>query len=82
MVHSGPPSLCTALKESFDEDDTNSGAEGSYGSLDPRGCNEITPIDPITATPAPENTLPLQTIPTVTVQTAAPQLGIELLPIQ
>jgi hypothetical protein len=42
----------------------------------------VTPADPITATPAPENTPALQTILTVTVRTMVPQLGMELLPDQ
>jgi hypothetical protein len=42
----------------------------------------MTPTDPITATPAPENTPSLQTILTVTVWTMVPQLGMELLPDQ
>jgi hypothetical protein len=42
----------------------------------------VSPTIPITTTPAPKNTLTFQTIPTVTVQTVAPQPGMELLPIQ
>jgi hypothetical protein len=39
----------------------------------------VTPIVPITTTPAPENTPVLQTILTVMVWTAPPQRGMELL---
>jgi hypothetical protein len=42
----------------------------------------VTPTDPITTTPVPEDTLSLQTIPMVTVRTVAPLLGMDLLPIQ
>jgi hypothetical protein len=42
----------------------------------------VTLTVPITTTPASKNALALQTIPTVTVRTAAPQLGMELLPVQ
>jgi hypothetical protein len=41
----------------------------------------VTLTDPITTTPTPENTLALQTIPTVRVRTAVPQQGMELPPI-
>jgi hypothetical protein len=41
-----------------------------------------TPRAPITTTLAPESTPVLLTIPTVTVQTAAPQPDMELLPNQ
>jgi hypothetical protein len=40
----------------------------------------VTLIDPITATPAPENTPALKTIPTITVRTVVPQPGMEFLP--
>jgi hypothetical protein len=72
MVHTGSPSLHTALKESSDEDGVALGAGGSSGSPDPRGCNVVTPTDPITATLAPKNTPTLQTIPTVTVWIVVP----------
>jgi hypothetical protein len=42
----------------------------------------VTPTIPITTTPAPENIPSLQTIPMITMWTAAPQPGKELLPIQ
>jgi hypothetical protein len=42
----------------------------------------VTPTDPITITPAPENTPSLQTIPTVTVRTVVPQSRMELFPDQ
>jgi hypothetical protein len=42
----------------------------------------VTPSVPITTTPAPESTLMLLTVPMVTVQTVAPQPGMELLPDQ
>jgi hypothetical protein len=42
----------------------------------------VTPIDPIAATPVPKNTPSLQMIPTVTVWTVLPQVGIEFLPDQ
>jgi hypothetical protein len=35
-------------------------------------------MDPVIYTPDPENTLALQTIPTVTIRTTAPQPGMEL----
>jgi hypothetical protein len=41
----------------------------------------VTSTVPITTMPAPANTPPLQTIPTVTVWTTTPKLGMELLPI-
>jgi hypothetical protein len=82
MVHNGSPSLHTALEESSDEDSAVSGTRGSSGSPGPRGCNVVTPTDPIAATPAPENTPALQTILMVTVQTVVPQLGMEFLPNQ
>jgi hypothetical protein len=40
----------------------------------------VTPTDLVTATPASKNTPALQTIPTVTVQTAVPHLGMEFHP--
>jgi hypothetical protein len=43
----------------------------------PRGCNMVTPTVPITTAPLPENTLAFLTIPTVMVQTTAPQPGME-----
>jgi hypothetical protein len=82
MVHSGLPSLHTALKESSDKDGAASGAGGSSESPNHRGCNVVTSTNPITATPAAENTLALQTIPMIMVRTVAPQPGMELLPIQ
>jgi hypothetical protein len=82
MVNSGSPSLHTALEESFGKDGATSGVRGSSGSPGPQGCNVVTPTDPITATPAPENIPALQTIPTVTMWTVAPQPEMELLPIQ
>jgi hypothetical protein len=42
----------------------------------------VIPTDPITTTPMLEDTPTLQTNPTVTVWTVAPQPGMELLPIQ
>jgi hypothetical protein len=42
----------------------------------------VTPTVLITTTPLPENTPALQTISTVTVQTVAPQPGMELLLVQ
>jgi hypothetical protein len=42
----------------------------------------VTLIVPITTTPLPENIPALLTIPTVTVQTATPQLGTGHLPEQ
>jgi hypothetical protein len=42
----------------------------------------VTPTVPITTTPSVENTPTLLTIPVITVQTAAPQPGIRLLPEQ
>jgi hypothetical protein len=50
--------------------------------LTPEGCNVVTPTDLVTATPASKNTPALQTIPTVTVQTAVPHLGMEFHPDQ
>jgi hypothetical protein len=82
MVHSGSPSLHTALEDSSDEDGAASGAGGSSRSPGPRECNVVTPTVPNTTTPASENTPTLQTIPTVTVWTATPQPRMELLPIQ
>jgi hypothetical protein len=46
MVHSGSPSLHTAIKDSFDEGGTTSGEGGSSGSPNPRGCNMVTPECP------------------------------------
>jgi hypothetical protein len=82
MVYSGSPSRCTHLKESSGEDSTTSGARGSMGPPGPRGCNVVTLMDPIIAALVPESTPTLQTIPTVTVQTAEPQPGMEHLPDQ
>jgi hypothetical protein len=42
----------------------------------------VTLTVPITTTLALKNTLALQTIPTITVRTVAPQTGMEILPIQ
>jgi hypothetical protein len=42
----------------------------------------VTPTDPITITPTLDGTLALQTISMVTVRTAVPQPGTELLPVQ
>jgi hypothetical protein len=42
----------------------------------------VTPTIPITTTLVLENAPTLQTMPTVTVPTAAPQSGMELLPVQ
>jgi hypothetical protein len=75
MVHNRSPSLCTTLGESSD-------VKGSLGSPTSRGCNVVTSTYPIIATPVPESTPALQTTPTVVVQTAAPQPGMELLPDQ
>jgi hypothetical protein len=72
MVHSGTPSLQTTLEETSDEDGAALGTGGSSGSPDPQGCNVATPADPITTTPAPEDTPALQTIPMATVRTVAP----------
>jgi hypothetical protein len=80
MVHSGLPSLHTALKNSSDEGGTALGARGSSGSPGPRECNVVILIVPIPTTPALENTFILLTIPTVTVWTTAPQPSMELLP--
>jgi hypothetical protein len=82
MVHNGSPSLHTTLEESSDEDGIASTVGGSSGSPGPRGCNVVTPTNPITATPAPENTPALQTILTVTVRTATLQSGMKFLPDQ
>jgi hypothetical protein len=82
MMHNGSPSLHTILEESFDGSSTTSGEGGSFGSPGPQGCNMVTPTVPITTTPPSENTPALLTIPTVTVQTAAPQPGVGLLPEQ
>jgi hypothetical protein len=65
MVHSGSPSLLTALEESSDEDNAASSAEGNSRSPIPRGCNVVTLTDPIIAMPTLENTPTLQTIPTI-----------------
>jgi hypothetical protein len=65
MVHSGSPSLHTILEESSDKGNAASGNGGSYGFPDPRGCNMVTPIVPITTTPLPESTLAHLTILTV-----------------
>jgi hypothetical protein len=72
MVHSGLPSLHTALEDSSSEGGATSGAVGSFGSPGPSGCNVVTPTIPITATPALENTPTFWIIPTVTVRTAPP----------
>jgi hypothetical protein len=72
MLHNGSLSLHTALKESFDEDDAISGVRGSSRSPGPQGWNVVTLTDPITATPAPEKSPALQTIPTVMVWTMVP----------
>jgi hypothetical protein len=80
MVYSGSPSQCTPLEKSSGEDSTTSGAGGSLGSPGPRGCNVVTSTDPFIAAPVPESTPALQTIPMVTVHTAAPQPGMEPLP--
>jgi hypothetical protein len=82
ILHSGSPSLHTALEDSFDEGGAASGEEGSSGSPDPRAYDVATPRAPITTTLAPESTPVLLTIPTVMVQTAAPQPDMELLPNQ
>jgi hypothetical protein len=82
IVHNGSPSLHTAFVDSSDDDGDASGVGRNYGSLGPRGCNVVTPTDPITTTPAPKNTLALQTIPTVMVQRAIPHPRRELLPDQ
>jgi hypothetical protein len=77
MMHNGSPCLHTILKESSDEGGTTSGEGGSSGFPAPHGCNMVTPTVPITTAPPPENTLAFLTIPTVTVQTTAPQPGME-----
>jgi hypothetical protein len=82
MLHSGSPSLHTTLKDSSDVGSVTLGAKGSSGFPDPRGCNVVTSILPITATSAPENTLAHLTILMVTVRTTAPQPGMEILPDQ
>jgi hypothetical protein len=73
------PSLHIALEESSDKDSITSGVGRSFGSPGPRGCNVVTPTDPINATPVLKNTPALQTILMVTVRTAVPQPGMELL---
>jgi hypothetical protein len=78
MVHIGLPSLHTALEESSNKDRAISGVRGSSESPDHRGCNVVTPTDPITATP--ESTPAIQTIPMVKVRTTAPQPGMEVPP--
>jgi hypothetical protein len=56
-VHHGMPSLHTTLEETFDEDSTASGTEGSSGSPSPRGCNMVTLTDPVTNMPMLDSTL-------------------------
>jgi hypothetical protein len=82
MVHSGPSSMHTIHEESPNEGDTASGRGGSFGLPDHRGCNVVTLIVPITATPLPEDAPALQTISMVPLQTTTPQPGTRLLPEQ
>jgi hypothetical protein len=79
MVHNRSPSLYTTLEASSNEDGATSGVGGSSGSPGLRGCNMVTPTDPITTTPVSENSPALQTTPTVVVRTAVLQLGMEFL---
>jgi hypothetical protein len=79
VVHSGSPSLHTAIKDSSDESGAALGEGPSSGSPSPQGCNMVTLSVPITTTSALESTPTLLTIPTVTVWTAVPQPGMELL---
>jgi hypothetical protein len=73
MVHNGPLSLHTTLKDSSSEGGATSCAGGSSKSPGHRGCNVVTLTVPITTT------LVLQTTPTVMVWTVAQQPGMELL---
>jgi hypothetical protein len=79
MVHRGSLCLHTVLEDSPDESDTGSSRGGSFGSLDPRGCNVVIPIVSISTTPMLEDTLVLLTTLTVPLQTSALQLGTALL---
>jgi hypothetical protein len=83
MVNSGLPSLHIALKELSDEGDATPGKGGGSSELpDPRGCNVVTLIVPMTTTSPSENTSALLTVLMVPLRTAAPQPGTELLPEQ
>jgi hypothetical protein len=72
----------TILEESSDEGDIASGGGGSSGFPNPRWCNVVTPIVPITTTPLPKITLALLTTPTIQLWTTAPQPGTRLIPEQ
>jgi hypothetical protein len=74
MVRSGSPSLHDILKESSSEDDSTSSDRESSDFPIPRECNVVTSIIPIATTSLPEETLTLQTIPTV------PQLTLGIKP--
>jgi hypothetical protein len=78
MIRDGSPSLRTELEDSSSEDGTTYGTRMILGSPSPRGCYVVTSIDPIIDTPDSKNTPALQTIPTVTIQMALPQPGMEL----
>jgi hypothetical protein len=82
MMHSRSSSLHTALEESSDEDGAALGAWGESCIRRLPRVHVVIPTDPINATPAPENTPALQTIPAVTVLTVVPQPRMELLPNQ
>jgi hypothetical protein len=82
IVHSGSTSLHTILEESSDKGDTTSCRGGSFGFLNPRGFNVVTPIVLIVTTPPSESIPALLTIPMVRLRTATPQLGTRLLPEQ
>jgi hypothetical protein len=80
MVHNGSPSLRTTLEEYSNEGGATLGTGGGSGSSGPQGCNVVTLIVHITATPVSENTPAIRIILRVMVRIAAPQLGMELLP--
>jgi hypothetical protein len=69
----------TIHDEFSDEGDVASGGRESFGLPDPRACNVVNPIAPITTTPLLENALTLLAIPMVPLWTATQQLGIGLL---